>query len=85
MPEKKIGSVFDYFAKIGVAAVRIEEGTLRVGDTIHIKGHTTDLTQQVTSMQIERQPVEEAKPGDEVGIKVGDRVRRGDKVYKVIE
>lgn len=85
MEEKKIGKVVGYFAKIGVAAVQIEDGELRIGDIIHIKGHTTDLTQQVTSMQIEKQPVEEVKPGDAVGIKVEDRVRKGDTVYKVIE
>lgn len=85
MEEKKIGKVVGYFAKIGVAAIEIEEDGLRVGDTIHIKGHTTDLTQQVTSMQIEKQPIQEAKPGDAVGVKVDDRVRKGDTVYKVVE
>jgi putative protease len=59
------------------------EGTLRVGDTIHIKGHTTDLEQAVDSMQIEHDQVEEAKAGDAIGIKVGDRCRGGDVVYKV--
>ena len=85
MEEKKVGKVVGYFAKIGVAAIEIEEEGLKIGDTIHIKGHTTDLTQQVTSMQIEKQPIQEAKPGDAVGVKVDDRVRRGDTVYKVIE
>lgn len=83
MEEKKIGTVIDYFAKIGVAAFRVEGDVLRIGDTIHIKGHTTDLTQQVDSMQIDRAPIQEAKPGDNVGIKVKDRVRKGDTVYKV--
>jgi len=83
--EKRVGKVVGYFAKIGVAAIEIEEEGLKIGDTIHIKGHTTDLTQQVTSMQIEKQPIQEAKPGDAVGVKVDDRVRRGDTVYKVIE
>ncbi|RLA95986.1 MAG: translation elongation factor-like protein [Deltaproteobacteria bacterium] len=85
MEEKRVGKVVGYFAKIGVAAIEIEEEGLKIGDTIHIKGHTTDLTQQVTSMQIEKQPIQEAKPGDAVGVKVDDRVRRGDTVYKVIE
>ena len=84
MEEKQIGTVIDFFAKIGVAAFRVESGVLKVGDTIHIKGHTTDLTQQVASMQIDRNAIQEAKPGDDVGIKVKDRVRKGDTVYKVI-
>ncbi len=58
---------------------------MQVGDTIHIKGHTTDLTQKVGSMQIENQNVEEAGPGADIGIKVEDRVRENDVVYKVIE
>jgi translation elongation factor EF-Tu-like GTPase len=84
MEEKRIGTIIDYFAKVGVLAFRVEEDTLKVGDTIHIKGHTTDLTQEVTSMQIEREAIEEAKVGDDVGIKAKDRVRKGDAVYKVI-
>jgi len=84
MEEKRIGTIIDYFAKIGVLAFRVEEDVLKVGDTIHIKGHTTDLTQEVTSMQIDREVIEEAKVGDDVGIKAKDRVRKGDAVYKVI-
>lgn len=82
MPEERVGVVKDYFAKIGVAGIDLE-GTLRVGDTIHIKGHTTDLEQVVESMQVEHEPVEEAKKGDAIGIKVQDRCRGGDVVYKV--
>ena len=85
MEEKRIGTVLDYFAKIGVLAFRVEEEGLKVGDTIHVKGHTTDLTEQVTSMQMDRTAIEEAKVGDDVGIKVKDRARKGDAVYKVIE
>jgi len=85
MEEKRIGTVIDYFAKVGVLAFRVEEDGLKVGDTIHVKGHTTDLTQEVSSMQIEREAIEEAKVGDDVGIKAKDRVRKGDAVYKVIE
>ena len=85
MEEKRIGTIIDYFAKIGVLAFRVEEDGLKVGDTIHVKGHTTDLTQEVTSMQIDREAIEEAKVGDDVGIKAKDRVRKGDAVYKVIE
>jgi selenocysteine-specific translation elongation factor len=82
MPEERIGVVNDYFAHIGVAGVDLE-GTLRVGDTIHIKGHTTDLEMVVESMQIEHAQVQEAKAGDAIGIKVPDRCRDGDEVYKV--
>ena len=84
MEERKIGMIMDYFAKVGVAAFHIEGEGLKVGETIHIKGHTTDLTLDVTSLQIDRAAVQEAKAGDDVGIKVKDRVRKGDTVYKVI-
>jgi translation elongation factor EF-Tu-like GTPase len=78
--EEEIGQVTDYFAKIGVAGIDLT-GKLRVGDTIRIRGHTTDLEQVVESMQIEQ--VEEAGAGDKIGIKVSDRCRRGDHVYTV--
>jgi translation elongation factor EF-1alpha len=84
MEEKKIGMIMDFFAKVGVAAFRIEGEGLKVGDTIHIKGHTTDITQEVSSMQIDRAAIQEAKAGDDVGIKVKDRVRKGDMVFKVV-
>jgi putative protease len=82
MPEEEIGKVADFFAKIGVAAIDLT-GTLSVGDTIHIKGHTTDFTQTIDSMQVEHQNVQKAGPGDSIGIKVKDRVRDSDIVYKV--
>lgn len=82
MPEERVGVVKDYFARINVAGIDVE-ATIRVGDTIHIKGHTTDLEQNVDSIQIEHEQVEEAKAGDEIGIKVSDRCRDGDVVYKV--
>lgn len=82
MSEEKVGVVKDYFAKIGVAGIDIT-GKLKVGDTIHVKGHTTDFEQVVDSMQIEHDQVEEAKSGDSIGIKVGERCRDGDAVYKV--
>jgi translation initiation factor 2 gamma subunit (eIF-2gamma) len=85
MEEKKGGVVIKFFGKIGVAAIKLTDDSLRVGDTIHIKGHTTDLTQKVESMQIENQSVEEATPGADIGIKIGDRVRENDVVYKEIE
>jgi putative protease len=84
MEEKKIGTVMDYFAKIGVVAFRVEGEGLKVGETIHIKGHTTDLTQQVASIQIDRNAIQDAKPGDDIGIKIKDRVRKGDTVFKVV-
>jgi putative protease len=83
MAEERIGVVNDYFAHIGVAGIDLEQ-SVRVGDTIHIVGHTTDLQQMVESMQIEHEQVEEAKAGDAIGIKVKDRCRDGDVVYKVI-
>ena len=82
MPEERIGVVNDYFARIGVAGIDLE-GTLRVGETIHIKGHTTDLEQGVESIQIEHEQVQEAKAGDAIGVKVLDRCRGGDVVYRV--
>ena len=84
MGEKEIGSVTHYFGNISVAGIKIT-GELAVGETIHIVGHTTDLTQSVDSMQIEHQLVEKAESGDEIGIKVSGRVREGDLVYKVVD
>ncbi len=77
-----VGEVFTYFSQVGVAGIKIS-GTIKVGDKIRIKGATTDFEMKVDSMQVERQPVEEAKPGDSIGIKVPDKVRGGDKVYKI--
>jgi putative protease len=85
MPETEIGVIRHYFDKAGVAAIDITEGELNVGDTIHIKGNTTDFTTTVDSMQIEHESVEKAKPGDSIGVKVGERVRQNDNVFKVTE
>jgi translation initiation factor IF-2 len=85
LAETEIGHVSDYFAKIGVAGIEITSGELKVGDSIHILGHTTDLTQKIDSMQIEHEQVEVAKTGDSIGIKVQDRCRGGDKVFLVTE
>lgn len=76
-----VGKVVGYYAKIGVAAV-VAEGDFKVGDTLRFKGHTTDLEMTVDSMQVDGKPVESAKAGDEVGIKVPDRVREHDKVFR---
>ncbi len=85
MPEMKVGYVKEYFAKVGVAGIEITEGYLSVGDTIHIKGHTTELTQRVDSIQIEHQSLERVEPGQVIGIKVRERVRLHDQVFKVTE
>jgi putative protease len=85
MEEKKVGEIIKYFGKINVAAIRLSEGSLKVGDTIHMVGHTTDITQTIDSMQIENNNVQEAGPGADIGIKVKDRVREHDIVYKVVE
>ena len=83
MGEEAIGKVMDYFAKIGVAGVQVTIGSLNVGDTIRIKGHTTDVTQVVESIQLQHQSVQKADVGQTVGIKVKERVRKGDHVWRV--
>ncbi|MEW6097464.1 MAG: hypothetical protein AB1567_13235 [bacterium] len=83
--EEKIGVVTHYFGKIGVGAIKITDGELKTGDIIHIKGHTTDITQKIESMQIEHETVEVAKVGDIIGTKVSEHVREHDEVYKIIE
>jgi translation elongation factor EF-1alpha len=84
MPEEEVGKVSDFFARPVVAGIDMT-GTLKTGDKIHIKGHTTDMEIVISSMQIDNQTVFEARQGDSVGIKVPDRVRAGDTVYKVTE
>ena len=80
----QIGQITHYFDHIQVAALTLTE-PLHVGDTIHILGHSTDFKQKVTSLQIEHQSVEEAKPGDDVGIKVTQKVHAHDKVFKLLD
>jgi len=82
MPEVEIGKVSDFFSRPVVAGIELT-APLNIGDQIRIKGHTTDLVMSVTSMQIDNIDVKAAKAGDSVGVKVTDRVRRGDTVYKV--
>lgn len=84
MAEIEIGTVLDFYAKPVVAGIQLTD-TLKVGETIHIKGHTTDLEFTVDSMQINNVNVTEGKSGEGIGIKVPDRVRRGDTVYKVAD
>ena len=82
MAEEEIGKVSDFFTRPVVAGIELT-GTLKEGDKVHIMGHTTDIIFVVDSMQIDNVNVNEAKAGDAVGIKVSERVRRGDTIYKV--
>ena len=83
MKEQEIGYVSKYFGQISVAAIEITAGKLGVGDTIHIKGHTTDINEKIQSLQIEHNAVENAKKGDSICIKETEKVRRKDKVFKI--
>ncbi len=85
MPEQKVGEVMKFFSKPSVAAIKITEGELKVGDRIKFKGHTTEFEDQIQSMQIDNNPVDQAGPGQMIGIKVKDRVREKDLVYKVTD
>ena len=85
MAEKKIGKVTHYFNHLSVAAIEITEGELKVGDTIHIVGHTSDFLQKVNSMQIERESVEKVIVGQSIGIKVDEPVRQHDDVFLVTD
>lgn len=81
--EEIIGAVTHYFPKVRAAVVKITKGGLSLGDKIHIKGHSSDFTQAVDSMQIEHSPINTAKRGDEIGLMVSSRARTGDIVYKI--
>lgn len=83
MEEKLIGKIAHFYGRLSVGIIELSDA-LKVGDTIHIKGHTSDFTQQVSSMQIEHADAGEAKAGDLVGIKVEQKVHEHDSVYKVI-
>jgi translation initiation factor IF-2 len=83
MEEEKIGFVSNYFGKISVAAIEITNGVVAVGDRLHFLGHTTDFESTIHSMQIEHKAVTGAKKGDSVGIHLPEKVREGDKVYKI--
>lgn len=80
---EKIGETTHYFPHVNAAAVKIMKGSLRVGDEIYIKGHTTDFKEQVLSIQLDHKPIEEGKKGMEIGLMVKERVRRGDTVYRI--
>lgn len=83
--EEQVGVVAKFFVKPSVAAVKVTAGSIKTGDMLRFSGHTTEFVEEVTSMEVNNQPVEEAKAGDFIGLKVKERVRENDKVYKVIE
>lgn len=85
MEKEKVGEVFHYFTKAGVAAINLTDSYLQVGDTVLIQGVTTNLTQKVESMQVENTPLQRAETGQSVGIKVSEKVREKDLVYRVIQ
>ncbi len=82
--EMQVGKVTHYFTKIGVAVLEVTGGSIKVGDEIRIKGHTTDFRQKVKSMQMEHENIEMAEPGQSIGMEVEEPVRANDLVYKAI-
>ncbi len=78
-----IGEVTHFFPHVKAAVIKLKKGTLLPGETIYIKGHTTDFEQKIKSMQVDHKPIEKAEKGQEVGLKVRSKVRHGDKVYKI--
>ena len=84
MTEKKIGEVMKFFSKPSVAAVKIIDGELNVGDSLKFSGHTTDFIDVINSMEVDNKSVQKAVAGDFIGVKVSSRVRPGDEVFKVI-
>lgn len=84
MAEQLIGKVAHYWGHISVAGIEITDGELNVGEMIHIRGVTTDLTQEVSSMQIDKESIEKAKAGMSVGVKVAEKVRDHDSVFKIV-
>jgi len=83
MAEDQVGVIVKFFAKPSVAALEVTHGTIHKGDLLRYKGHATDFIEAIASMEIDNQAVDEVKAGDLVGIKVKEKVREGDKVYKV--
>ncbi|MEA3347308.1 MAG: hypothetical protein U9Q21_04410 [Candidatus Auribacterota bacterium] len=78
-----IGEVTHFFPHVNAAVIKLKKDTLSPGDTIYIKGHTTDFEQKIKSMQVDHTPIQKAEKGQEIGLKVKSKVRHGDKVYKV--
>ena len=85
MPDEQVAVIVKFFAKPSVAALEVTNGTIKKGDILRYKGHTTDFTEEISSMEIDNQVVDEVKVGDLVGVKVKERVRENDTVYKVVE
>ncbi len=85
MDGDQVGVVVNFYAKPSVAAIKVTSGSIKKGDLLKYKGHTTDFTEEVAGIEINNQPVEETKADDLIGIKVKERVRENDKVYKVVE
>jgi putative protease len=85
MEKEKVGKVFTYFSKAEVAGIKLTDGSLSIGDKISIEGATTNFEQTLDSMQIDRVDIETGEPGQDIGIKVKDRVRPNDIVYKIVE
>jgi putative protease len=85
MPEEQVGVVVKFFSKPSVAAIQVTGGGIKKGDVLKYKGHTTDFTESVASLEIDNKAVDEASAGSMVGIKVRERVRENDKVYKVVD
>ena len=83
MQEKEIGTITHYYDHLSVGIISLSDA-LKLGETVHIKGHASDFTQSIDSIQIEHKTVSEAQPGDVIGIKVSGKVHPHDKVYKVI-
>jgi translation initiation factor IF-2 len=85
MPEEQVAVIVKFFSKPSVAALQVTKGVIKVGDVLRYQGHTTDFTEEIKTMEIDNQAVEEAKAGELVGIKVKERVRENDKVFKVTD
>lgn len=85
MEEQEIGYISNFLNKISVAIIEMTDGTLAVGNTIHILGRSTDFTETVSSMEIDHVSVDTVKKGDSLGLRVSENTRRKDRVYKVIE
>jgi hypothetical protein len=83
--EKEIGFVEHFFGHLSVAAIKITAHSLKVGDTVHLKGHTTDFTEKIQSMQIDNKDVAVANAGDDIGVKMIGKCREHDKVFLVVE
>jgi len=85
MADAEVGVIIKFLAKPGVAAIKVTKDTIKRGDILKYKGHTTDFTEEVRSMEIDNQSVDEAKVGDTIGVTVEGRVRERDIVYKVVD